>query len=319
MPMKAELSRRESSAALVVGAMNFGKRTTEAESKKVVAWALEHRLTHFDTANTYNQGLSERIVGEALRGIDSATIATKVGLDRIGGKNEGLSRAAIFRAIDASLKRLGRDAVDLYYLHAPDGATPIEETLDAFAELYESKKILSWGVSNYASWQVLEMMPLAKERGLPPPAIAQQLYNVLIREIEIEYLAFAARYRVATTVYNPLAGGLLTGRHSKGGAVSDSRFEGNAMYQRRYWTSRMFDEVEALKAIAMAAGISLIELAYRWLAYRPGVDSILVGPASVDQLEAAVNACATPLAADVAKQVDALHLQFVGTDTHYVR
>ena len=140
----------------VLGAMNFGKRTPEAESKAILRRALELGIVHIDTANAYGEGISETIVGEALRGQrDKVTIATKCGFGRIAGKPEGLSRARIREAIDASLSRLGTDWVDVYYLHVPDHETPIDETLDGVAELLEQKKILGWGVSNYAAWQVL--------------------------------------------------------------------------------------------------------------------------------------------------------------------
>jgi aryl-alcohol dehydrogenase-like predicted oxidoreductase len=319
--------------------MNFGRRTDEAESKKILARALELGIRHIDTANAYVDGASERIVGEALRGQrDRVVIATKCGFGRAFGKPEGLSRARIHAAIDESRKRLGTEWVDIYYLHVPDHHTPIDETLEAIAELVDQKKIRAWGVSNYAAWQVLEMMHLvdpksasslasasasasAREKlGLPKPVIAQQLYNVLIRQLDIEWFPFARRYGLHTTVYNPLGGGLLSGKHTRDGSTQKgSRFDKNRLYQGRYFTDAMFDRVDALRDIAKAENMSLLELSYAWLARAPGVDSILLGPASVAQLEEGVTACGRELSAPTRDRIDALYQSWMGTDTKYVR
>jgi aryl-alcohol dehydrogenase-like predicted oxidoreductase len=308
-------------ARLFLGAMNFGKRTTEAESHAILKRALEFGIAHIDTANAYGDGVSESIVGKALQGVrEKVTIATKCGFGRVGGQLEGLSRARIREAIDASLTRLGTDWVDVYYLHVPDHATPIDETLDCFAELLAEKKILSWGVSNYAAWQVLEMMHKADARKMPRPIIAQQLYNVLLRQLDVEYFPFARQYELHTTVYNPLAGGLLSGKHARDGSTQrGSRFDRNRLYQGRYFTDAMFDRVDALSDLARAQGMTLLDLSYAWLAGAPGVDSILLGPASVTQLEEGVAACERGLTPEVRGLIDARHRMWLGTDTYYVR
>ncbi len=308
-----------------LGAMNFGKRTPEAESKNILARALELGIVHIDTANAYNDGASERIVGAAVKGKrERVILATKCGFGRIAGRPEGLSRATLLEACDASLERLGTDYVDVYYLHVPDPKTPIDETLDAIAELLEKKKIRAWGVSNYAAWQILEMIHRADTKGggpkLPRPVIAQQLYNVLIRQLDVEYFAFARKYGIHTTVYNPLAGGLLSGKHSRDGSTQGgTRFDKNRLYQGRYFTDAMFDRVEALAKLARAEGMSLVDLSYAWLAGAPGVDSVLIGPASMTQLEEGVRACERGLSPEVRGVIDALYRTWLGTDTYYVR
>lgn len=306
---------------LWLGAMNFGKRTDPKESRAIVARALELGVRFIDTANAYSNGDSERIVGECLKGRrESVVLATKCGFDRKDGKVEGLGRERILGAIDESLGRLGTDYVDVYYLHVPDHRTPIEESLDAVATLLEQKKIRAWGVSNYGAWQVLEMMHLADARKMARPRIAQQLYNILIRQLDVEYFAFARRYELHTTVYNPLAGGLLAGKHQRDGSTQKgTRFDKNAFYQRRYFTDVMFDRVEALSDLARAEHMSMLELSYAWLAGASGVDSILIGPASIAQLEEGVTACARGLSPEVRGLVDALHRAWLGTDTYYVR
>jgi len=307
-------------APVCLGAMNFGRRTSETESKRILARALELGVRHIDTANAYADGTSERIVGEALGGRrDEVVLATKCGFGRIDGRPEGLSRERLKHAIDESLGRLKTDYVDLYYLHVPDHDTPIEETLDALAELFEDKKILAWGVSNYGAWQILEMMHV-KKASLPRPRIAQQLYNVLLRQLDVEYFAFARRYGLHTTVYNPLAGGLLSGRHLRDGSTQKgSRFDRNRLYQGRYFTDAMFDRVDALASLARAEGMTVLELSYAWLAGARGVDSILLGPASTEQLEEGVAACRRGLSPEVRGVIDALYRTWMGTDTSYVR
>jgi aryl-alcohol dehydrogenase-like predicted oxidoreductase len=325
--------------ALALGTMNFGKRTPEKESERIVARAIERGITAFDTANVYSGGESERILGRAVRGRrERVAIATKVGLDRVAasggaksgaasggakpgaGKAEGLSRAAIARAIDASLERLSTDYVDVYYLHAPDHATPIEETMDAMKALVDAGKVRAWGVSNYAAWQILEMNALAAERAMPRPASSQVLYNLVHRQLDIEYFGYTRRHPIHSTIYNPLAGGLLTGMHTlASGIPKGSRFEDNRMYQERYWTPRMFELVESLRPIAASEGMTLLELAYAWVAGRDGVDSILVGPGSVEHLDAAIDACARVVSSEGRAKIDAVYRAYTGTATNYVR
>lgn len=306
---------------IALGAMNFGKRTSEQDSKALIARALELGIRHIDTANAYTDGNSERIVGEAIKGKrDEIVLATKCGFGRVAGKPEGLSRPRLHSAIDESLERLGTDYVDIYYLHVPDHDTPIEETLDGVADLLEDQKIRAWGVSNYGAWQVLEMMHVADARKMPRPIIAQQLYNVLLRQLDVEWFAFARRYELHTIVYNPLAGGLLSGKHVRDGSTQKgSRFDKNRLYQGRYFTDAMFDRVDALSDLARAEGMSLLELSYAWLSGAAGVDSILLGPASVKQLEEGVAACSRGLTPEVRGVVDALHRVWMGTDANYVR
>jgi aryl-alcohol dehydrogenase-like predicted oxidoreductase len=310
----------EGAPPLTVGTMNFGRRTPAAESERIVARAIERGLTFFDTANVYNQGESERILGRALEGKrESCLVATKVGLWGIPDRREGLSREAIAKAIDDSLARLRTDRVDVYYLHAPDPAVPIEQTIDAMKTVLESGKALAWGVSNYASWQILEIFRLSDERGMPRPILSQVIYNVLIRQIETEYLSFCARYPIHTTVYNPLAGGLLSGKHAQETVTPGSRFDKNTMYRRRYWTDRFFEYVAVLGDLAREEGMSLVDLAYAWVAGRTGVDSILVGPADVAQLDAAIDGCAKSLGDRARKKLDELSYAFAGTDAKYAR
>jgi aryl-alcohol dehydrogenase-like predicted oxidoreductase len=300
--------------------MNFGKRTPEPEARRIMSRAEERGLIFLDTANTYNDGESERIVGRAIAGRrDRFVVATKVGLMRVGGKAEGLSEERVLRACDESLSRLGTDYIDVYYLHAPDPRTPIEETLAAIAALRHQGKIRSWAVSNYASWQILEMFQIAERIGLERPVLSQVIYNLLIRQIEIEYTKFTTAHRLHTTIYNPLAGGLLTGRYRPGSTFSTgSRFDGNAMYQQRYFSEQMLRLAARYESLA-PTGMSLVTLAYAWVAMRPAVDSILVGPASIEHLDAAIEGVGHTLSAELRQAIDRTHRDYLGTDASYAR
>jgi aryl-alcohol dehydrogenase-like predicted oxidoreductase len=310
----------EAPTPLAVGCMNFGKRTSEAESQRVIRRAIERGLRFFDTANVYNDGESERVLGRALgKDRKDCFIATKVGLAGIPKKREGLSAAVVGKALDESLARLGTDYVDVYYLHAPDPEVPIEETVLAMKSALTSGKARAWGVSNYASWQMLEIDMLCDKHGAPRPAVSQMLYNLLIRQLEVEYFAFARRFPVHTTVYNPLAGGLLAGRHKEGPVPAGSRFDKNGMYQRRYWSTRFFELVAAVGEIAKDEGMTMVDLSYAWVAGRPGVDSILLGPGDVEQLDAGIDGCAKRLSEGAKKRLDDLYLAFQGTDAKYAR
>ncbi len=317
MPKRA----RGTPPTLALGAMNFGKRTPVQESERIVRRALERGITVFDTANSYNAGESERILGRALgRDRDRVALSTKVGLGTNPGKREGLSPEAMRRALAASLERLQTDRIDVYYLHVPDRATPIEQTLDTLKEMLDTAQVRAWGISNYASWEILEMRSFAEQRGFGAPIVTQLLYNLLHRQLDVEYFAFARRYPIHTTAYNALAGGLLSGRHQFAEAPGKgSRFDTNAMYQRRYWTREMFSRVEQVRQVAEREGCTLVELSYAWLGSRPDVDSILVGPATVEHLDDALSAILRTLSDDARARLDELAREWLGSDTNYVR
>jgi len=299
--------------ALVVGTMNFGKRTPEAEAKRIVDRALERGLDFFDTANAYVEGESERVLGRALRG-RRARIATKVGIGKMS-KPEGLGPERIVAAIEESLQRLGVERVELYYFHAPDHSRPVEPSLRAMQRLLDSGKVAQFGVSNFASWQILEMVHAGVK-----PRVSQLIYNLQVRQLELEYFRFARKYGLHTTVYNPLSGGLLAGKLKRDAPPpAGSRFDGNPLYQRRYLSERFFDLAEAFARLAAESGRTPVELSYQWVASRPGVDSILVGPASVEHLDAAIDAVAKPLPKDVIDRADELYRAFQGTDATYAR
>lgn len=307
---------------VILGTMNFGARTSAADAERIMARAVERGVLHFDTANAYADGASERLVGAFGRAHPAAgiTVATKVGIGNLRGPAEGLAPAVVTRSLSASLARLGMDAVALCYLHKPDHGTPIADTLGALADAQARGLVVDWAMSNYGAWRSHAALLAAREVGLSPPVTNQLLYNVLVRDLEHEYFDFARAQGLSTTIYNPLAGGLLAGAHTPGAPPPGSRFDKNPMYRRRYWSDRLFDVVADLRAVAESAGLDLLTLAYRWLLGAPGVDSVIVGPGTVPHLDAALDALgAGPLPNDVVKAVDAVHAVYRGTDARYAR
>lgn len=303
-------------ANIALGTMNFGKRTTEADAMHIMHRALERGVDWFDTANGYAGGASEEIVGRFLKDHpDQAYVATKVGIGPNMAAPEGLSAPVVKASIERSLQRLQIEHIDLFYLHAPDRSTPIQETLAVLAEAHKEGKIGAWGVSNFASWRIAETIQACGVE-IPRPRVSQVLYNLLIRQLDLEYLDYAQHIGIHTTVFNALAGGLLAGsdRPMPGG-----RFENNPVYQRRYLSDRMKELAEAFGKLAADAGTDRILLSYAWLSNRAGVDSVLLGPATVQQLDVGIAGCDRPIDDDLAKKIDEIYLAFVGTDASYAR
>jgi len=294
----------------VLGTMTFGEQTDEADAQRMVAVALDAGVRMFDSANSYVGGRSEEILGRVVAPFrDEVLIATKVG--NLGSKGDSaaggqLSPDAIRGEVEGSLRRLGTDRIDLYYLHRPDWQTPIEETLGACEELVRAGKIRAVGHSNFAAWQAMEMISIAQREGWSPAVYAQPMYNAITRRLDAEYRSFALRYGIRSIVFNPLAGGLLTGKHAlEAGPAEGTRFGLRSSYQKRYWAAEYFDAVETLRAIAADAGLSLIELALRWLDSQPLVHKVLLGASKVEHLEANLRALdGPPPDAATAERVD---------------
>ncbi|KAK1185706.1 aldo/keto reductase [Streptomyces sp. NBS 14/10] len=313
---------------LVLGTMTFGDTADRATAAAMVDAALDAGITGVDTANGYAGGESERILAELLPGRrDRVVLATKAGIPHPDqGEHAPLSPEGLRAALDGSLKRLGTDHVDLFYLHQPDRRTPIADTLATVAEFVRAGKVLALGVSNFAAWQIAELNRVADVVGSPRPVVAQQLHNLLARRIEEEYTEYAAYAAVTglhTMVYNPLGGGLLTGRHSfeqapAGGRFGDSKLA--AMYRERYWNEDLFRAVTDLTRIGSDAGLPLTDLALRWLLSRPSTDALLLGGSKVEHLKANIAAAAAgPLPADVLAACDEVGARLRGPMPAYNR
>ena len=307
---------------LCLGTMMFGGQTSEADSLQIMDYAYSQGINFFDTANTYVQGESEFIVGKGLKGRrHDILLATKVRGQMGSGRNDvGLNRRNILAALEASLQRLDTDYLDLYYLHAPDYDTSLEETVEAMSGLVRSGKIRYWGVSNFAAWQVADMLAICDKRSYIPPCVTQNVYNALTRGIEAEFLPFLKAHPLGLVIYNPIAGGLLSGKHVFGQPSANTRFANNQEYYKRYWSQENFTAVEKLQAIAEAQNLSLLQLAMKWCAAQPQVTSTITGVSRLEQLKQNIaSAEGEPLSVDILTQCDEIWLSLAGTRFAYNR
>jgi aryl-alcohol dehydrogenase-like predicted oxidoreductase len=307
---------------LCLGTMMFGGQTSEADSLQIMDYAYDQGINFFDTANTYVQGESEFIVGKGLKGRrHDIFLATKVRGQMGSGRNDfGLNRRNILAALESSLQRLDTDYLDLYYLHAPDYDTSLEETVETMSSLVRSGKIRYWGVSNFAAWQVADMLAICDKRNYIPPCATQNVYNALTRGIEAEFLPFLKAHPLGLVIYNPIAGGLLSGKHAFGQPSTNTRFANNQEYYKRYWSQENFTAVEKLQAIAEAQNLSLLQLAMKWCAAQPQVTSTITGVSRLEQLKQNINSIeGEPLSKEVLAQCDEIWLSLAGTRFAYNR
>ena len=269
------------------GTMTFGSQMDEAAAHRTLDYCVDHGINFIDTANVYNRGESERITGKWLaRNRSKVVLATKVrGKMGEAADEQGLKKAAIVKAIDASLQRLQTDHVDLYYLHLPDYDVPIEESLEAMQSLVKAGKVRYPASSNYSGWQVAEMLWLAEKHKWTPATVTQPMYNLLARGIEQEYLPMTRHFGLGNCVYNPLAGGMLTGKQQRDKPQAGTRFDNNQMYLDRYWHPAYFDAVDKLGQIAAAASRSPVSLALNWILHHTPVDCVILGASRLEQLE----------------------------------
>jgi aryl-alcohol dehydrogenase-like predicted oxidoreductase len=278
-----------------LGTNNFGMKLDLEQSRAVVHAALDHGITLFDTADSY--GESEQRLGEILQGNrDDVLIATKFGSDvRRLGQDNGLdwgargSRRYVHRAVENSLRRLRTDWIDLYQLHRPDPATPIEETLSALDDLVHQGKVRYLGHSNFRGWQVADAEWVARTRNLERFVSAQNEYSLLQRGIEADLVPALEHYGLGLLPYFPLASGLLTGKYRRGEAPPHgSRIQ--AWQRESLLTDQTFDVLEGLETFAAQRGITLLEVAIGGLAAQPAVSSVIAGATSAEQVAANVKA-----------------------------
>jgi len=288
---------------LCLGTMTFGLQCDEKTSLAILDAASEQGITFLDTADVYPlgggtdiAGRTEEIVGKWLKGKrEKFILATKCS-GKMGNApwQQGTSRKHVMNAIDASLKRLGTDYVDLYQVHHFDPNSPLDETIEAFDTVVKSGKARYVGVSNYHAYRVARSLGRSEALGLAKLVSVQPRYNLLFRQIERELLPLCEEERLAVIPYNPLAGGLLTGKHKRATPPPDgSRFTlGNAgkMYSERYWQEREFATVDAFVGLAKAAAVEPATLAVAWVLAHPAVTSSLVGASRPEQLKASVAA-----------------------------
>lgn len=270
-----------------IGTNRFGSdKTPEVEVNRIIDHALELGINHLDSANAYQSGNSEIVLGNALKGKwDRFFLATKFYFQTGDGINSrGASRYHIYNAVDASLKRLQSDHIDLYYVHRWDAETPIEETLQTLDYLIQQGKVRYIGASNFAAWQLAKSNLLAEVKGWNAFAVVQSHYHMLERDLEKEVIPFCQSENVGVIPYFPLAGGFLTGKYQKGKpAPTGSRGE-DSEYVQKYMTDQNFAILDKLEIFAKDHGHTMNELAIAWLLAQPQVSSVISGATRLDHV-----------------------------------
>lgn len=308
---------------LCLGTMTFGLQCDEPTSVAILDRAAAGGITFLDTSDVYplgggldTVGRTEEILGRWLAGRrHEFIVATKCnGAMSARRWDRGLSRKHILDAIEGSLRRLRTDYVDLYQCHAPDDETPIDETLRAFDDLVRAGKVRYIGTSNFVTWKIARAMGRSEVLGVARFDSAQPRYNLLFRQIERDLLPMCREEGVGVIPYNPLAGGLLSGKHRKdGGPAAGTRFTlGNAArrYQDRYWHDREFATVEALRPLAAEAGLSLARMAVGWVLAHPAVTAPIIGASRPEQLDDVLPVAEKGVDAELKERLDALTAEY---------
>ena len=267
-----------------LGANNFGRRLDLAQTREVVDTALEQAVTFIDTANTYGRGLSEEYLGEVLQGRrDQVVLATKFGMDMGDGKGPRGAREYIRQAVEASLRRLRTDVIDVYWYHQPDGETPIAETLETLDALVRAGTVRAIGASNFDAAQIEEAETIVRERGLTPFCAVKNEYSLLVRDAEDDALPACERLGLGFVPFFPLASGLLTGKYRPGEAGPEgARLSG----RDEIATEAQFALLAALQEYADARGVSLLDVAIGALLANQTVSSVIAGATRPEQVRA---------------------------------
>jgi aryl-alcohol dehydrogenase-like predicted oxidoreductase len=274
-------------SALCLGTMMFGDQTGRDEAQSIVADAREHGVNYIDTADVYTYGASETMVGELLKGQrDDWVLATKLGNRMSERVNQGhYSRSWMLRELDASLKRLQTDHVDILYMHRDNNGMDLEEPLRALDAMLRAGKIRYWGVSNFRGWRIAEIMRIAGQLGMPGPAVCQPYYNLLNRMPEVEILPACEHYGIGVTPYSPIARGVLTGKYRPGQPPAEGTraARGDARIAETELREESLRIAQQLEAHAQAKGIALAHFATAWVLAHRAVSSVIAGPRTLKQ------------------------------------
>ena len=277
----------------VLGTMTFGDQVDKDASQDMLNLFFAKDNKELDTANVYNDGKTESLLGQLIHSKERKQrfLASKVH----PWNDQGLQPAQIHQQLADSLGRLNTGYLDLLYLHSPDLKTPVEQTLWACFEAYQQGKFKKFGLSNFAAWQVAEVVELCRKNSWMIPTVYQGMYNALTRDVEKELFACLRHYDIAFYAYNPLAGGLLTGKHKASDQLPDNgRFREDYQYRGRYWKDDYFDVLQQLKTKSVELNISLIDIAMSWLVNHSMMDStrgdaIILGASKIEQLDQNLN------------------------------
>ena len=296
-------------SAIGLGTNRFGSKDVgQADVDQIIAQALDLGINFFDTANVYTEGRSEETLGQALKGrIDKVVLGSKFSFPRKSGPNSwGASRYQLMQAVDASLRRLQSDHIDLYYTHRWDESTPIEETLRALDDVIRMGKVRYIGASAYASWQLAHANILAEMKGWTAFVVIQSEYNLLRRDVEREVLPYCRAHHVGFVPYYPLAGGFLTGKYESGKPSPPGSRGENTRNVQELMTEANYSRVVRLTAWAKARHRGVNELAQAWLLAQPQVCSVISGATNAQQVASNAKASDWRLTAEELKEIDSI-------------
>jgi aryl-alcohol dehydrogenase-like predicted oxidoreductase len=286
---------------LCMGTMTFGREADKAASREIFNQCRDAGINFFDCANVYNEGRAERILGGLMADCRNELIVTsKVGAP-FGAdlNNRGGSRRHLVSSLEASLKRLNTDYVDIYFLHRFDTKTPLEETLRALHEVVFQGKVRYIGVSNFAAWQIAKAIGICALNSWVPIHCVQPMYNLVKRQAEVEILPLAESENLAVISYNPLGGGILSGKYGKDRRAEKGRLVGDDMYQKRYGEQWMYDAAVEFAQLAGDNGYHPVSLAVAWVAHHPAVTAPIIGARNVGQLKDALQSVDIEISPDL--------------------
>ncbi len=295
-------------SAIALGTMAFGGDADEATSEAIFRACLDAGVNTFDCADVYNGGKAERILGELVHDVRDEVVLTSKAYFPTGTtpNARGTSRYHLVRAVEASLLRLGTDRIDVFFLHRWDDRTDLEETLRGVEMLVRAGKILYPAASNFAAWQAMKALGIARANGWAPLTCIQPMYNLVKRQAESELLPMAASEGLGVLPYSPLGGGLLTGKYGREARPETGRLVDNPMYATRYGDQQNYEIAESFGALAAEAGVHPVTLAIAWVRANPAVTAPLIGGRNVAQIGPALAAGEYLLPADLKAQLDAL-------------
>jgi len=293
---------------LCYGTMSFGGDADEAESARLYAACREAGINFFDTANVYSLGRSEEILGKLMAHERDRLVISSKGFGAMSDEvnDRGSNRRNILRAVEASLKRLGTDRLDVYFMHQWDRHTPLEETLRALEKLVADGKVLYLGASNYAAWQIAKGLGISGRNGWPRFDVLQPMYNLVKRQVETEILPLAHTEGLAVMPYSPLGGGLLTGKYDSGREPEGTRLIANKMYTKRYGDDWVRDVAADYGAFCRERGFHPVSTAVAWVAAHPDITCPIIGARSVEQLRPSLDAVNVDMTPELRAEIAAL-------------
>ncbi len=294
---------------LCFGTMSFGGDADEATSAAMYKATREAGINFFDTADQYSKGKSEEILGALMRGHRDDLVVTTKGFNPIGDdvNARGTSRRHIVRALEASLKRLQTDRVEIYFLHHYDKRTPLEESVRALEDLVRSGKVLYPAVSNWSAWQTQRAVDLQERNNWARLQLVQPMYSLVKRQAEVELLPMAEANGIGVIPYSPAAAGLLSGKYSgKEGAKAAGRLKANKMYEARYGEDWAFETADKFVALCKAKGLHPVSTAVAWVGAHPAITAPIVGARNLEQLKDSLNAVNIDMTPALRAEISAL-------------